>query len=64
MPSVAAGHHREAGYAEGEHEAWRFGERNRPAYGIVVPITHRSTTDIGDHRCARIASRYLDSKER
>jgi len=44
MPLVACRRQRSPGYAEGEHEPSRPRGRNRPAYGIVVPITHRSTT--------------------
>src|SRR5664280_2140121 len=62
MPPVTRRHQRSSGYAEGEHEPSGLTGRNRPAYGIVVPMTHRSATDIGDHRCAQIASRYLEAR--
>ena len=37
-------------YAEGEHEVRGFRGRNTPAYGIVVPITHRLMVDVRHHR--------------
>src|SRR5674476_1534726 len=62
MPPVTRRHQRPSRYAEGEHEPSRLTRRNRPAYAVVVPMTHRSTTDIGDRRCAQIASRYLEAR--
>jgi hypothetical protein len=53
-----------AGYAVGEHEPGGLRRRNRPAYDIVDPITHRYTTYVCLQGRAQIASRYLDSKER
>src|SRR5674476_880151 len=62
MPPVTRRHQRPSRYAEGEHEPSRPTRRNRPAYAVVVPMTHRYTTDIGDRRCAQIASRYLEAR--